>query len=127
MKALIIFSLLSFAAVANANQTLVCNSSDFNAEKYDGQSLKITLDNNNRLLAVEKMEGSWFCDSGKVESPNVLAIHSTSVVYESNFGCDELYGRVIIPTSGKVSSINYEFGYPDDEANRKYSDKLNCK
>jgi hypothetical protein len=127
MKSLIFLGLLSLVSAANANQVLTCKSADFNPSNYDGQSLKINVDNSLNLVSVEKVEGSWFCDQGSVLSPKLLSSNGNAKVYDVNFKCDELNGRVILSKAAKISSITYEFTYSTDDKNEKYSAKLTCK
>ena len=62
-----ILSLTAFlvSASAMASTVYTCNSPDFNPKRYDGQSLRVTLDKKNEVLESKKNKGSWFCGFGQ--------------------------------------------------------------
>lgn len=105
MKKLIL-ALACLSSTAFAETSMICTSKDFNPADYVGQSLQVTLDGD-RVVAVEKMKGSWYCDSGKVNFPKQLASNAKSDVYDVNFQCDENDGRLILSHTHKTATYTF--------------------
>lgn len=125
MKLLSVLAVLCLMTTANAT-VLVCKSDDFKPSEYEGQALKLTLAKDKTLTKVEKVEGSWFGDSGEVNAPKILAKNSKATVYEVNFDHDDYNGRVIVPNAQKISTVTYSFSYADDESYITSTSLLRC-
>lgn len=121
---IILFTVVSSNATDNV---LVCSSEDFKPAEYVGQALKLTLDSNHKVLIVEKVEGSWFGDTGIVTNPKVISESTEQSVYDINFDNDEYYGHLTVPAAATIDSVIYEFSYPDDEQDRVSIKKLYCE
>lgn len=125
-KFIVMYCLFCSVLASAAEKTLVCKSADFNPKDYEGQALKITFDDE-KVLSVEKVAGSWFCDKGVVQNPSLLRQTLKVRVYDVNFQCDEWNGRLVLPASAKIKSVRYEFTYSDDERDRRDSSLLKCQ
>ena len=115
---------LSLNAFA-ATQTLTCNSSDFDPQNYDGQSLSVTI-TDGVVTRIAKNQGSWFCDDGKNESPKLLVKTEAKQVYDAQMNCDEYHARLIVHPAD-LTKMTYVFSYPDDERDRTDNVDLTCK
>lgn len=122
-KILSVLAITLSCASSFADTTVVCTSADFNADEYNGQSLKLTF-SLGKVVAVEKVEGSWYCDSGKINLPKVVDSNRKANIYDVNFNCDETDARLVVPKNMARMQVQYSFS---DAESGNLSWKLNCQ
>jgi hypothetical protein len=127
MKFALALTILALANISQAAQELTCLSQDFSPENFQGQGLKVSLDDHSKLVAIKKMPGSAFGDTGTISNPKVLSKYITGTVYDANFGHGELYGHLVVPDAKKVTYVYYEFSYSEDDESKVVQSFLNCK
>jgi len=120
-----LIAFLASSAFAQST-TYICSSPDFDPSNFDGQSLKVKMDEQGAVTSIEKMEGSWYCDDGKNLKPALLSSSAKNEVYDAQMNCDEAWGRLVVPAKFKPAKDKMKYSFSDAESGvSTYS--LSCK
>jgi hypothetical protein len=123
-----LFLLGVLGSFSQADQRLLCRSSDFKPHLYIGQGLDVVLSDTGEVLHVLKMTGSEFCDEVSYATPPVFRTTAKTTIYNLDFPeCTTWNEHLAVPMKKKPTWMRFEFTWSDGLSFRRERIFLTCK